>query len=429
MNESPESLESSESPESSEAHNSYELLEIQKYVKNLYYPYEKLLPKEESFKVVSNGHGVSLLNNVKYVYQCNYKKAKHFGIYAINRTQMNISHSLTSHYSLCARIHSRRFDFISAYQYWTENCDDIISKCSENLSKYSDQYTKEELPKEYNGIKSSFNFIGLQNECALSLYRLGIPSLFPSNFMVKFLEDQINLKMIPNVSSKNQLKILDISAGWGDRLLGACSMNAVYSGCDPNSLLTSCYERMICEFGTQNKQKVFELPFEDFDTDDKFNCLFTSPPFFDLEIYSNEPTQSSEKYTTLDSWLNDFLYVCLKKSDGFLLNGSMIYLHLNDINVKGQFLNGKRISDDRILNYVEITIKWIMSNLKWKFLGNYGFVVQDTKNKESETQETRNEKNKNLLKPTQFIKNYKEGMRCNKNGEIMTQPLWIFKKY
>ena len=40
----------------------------------------------------------------------------------------------------------------------------------------------------------------------------------------------------------------------------------------------------------------------------KYNILYTSPPFFDLEIYSNEETQSNNRYKELDTWLDKFLF-------------------------------------------------------------------------------------------------------------------------
>lgn len=40
---------------------------------------------------------------------------------------------------------------------------------------------------------------------------------------------------------------------------------------------------------------------------------FTSPPYFDCEKYSNEPTQSYIKYSTKESWINGFLYKMFKE--------------------------------------------------------------------------------------------------------------------
>jgi hypothetical protein len=130
----------------------------------------------------------------------------------------------------------------------------------------------------------------------------------------------------------------------------------------------------------------------------------------------------------LDKWLNDFLKVCLAKADSYLEKGAYIYLHLNDIDVKARYENGLKVTEDRVLNYVEHIVKYVSDKFNWRFIGNYGFAIKSEEDKESETSETRSEKNKKLLVPTRYVKTYKSGIRCNAKGEMLTQPIWFFIK-
>ena len=60
---------------------------------------------------------------------------------------------------------------------------------------------------------------------------------------------------------------------------------------------------------------------------DSLDLCFTSPPYFDTEKYSDEPTQSYKKYPTKGDWINGFLkttvdncYYGLKPGGKMLLN-------------------------------------------------------------------------------------------------------------
>ena len=406
--------------------------EIISYLKTIEYPYEKLPLEEICYMTLKNCEGVQFIDDKNYIYLSNYKcPKKHLGLYILNRHAMNTCHSLSSYYTIQERIHSRRFDGISPYQYWNENKDIVIEKCLIQLKKYDYTHIKEELPYEFGGVNSTVNHMGLQHECALALFRTGMPASFPSNLVVKVINDHYKTY---------KAKILDISAGWGDRLLASCILDSYYLACDPNSKLSIPYNKIIEKYGHKNKQFVICSPFEDIDVTEvikehgKFNCLFSSPPFFDLEIYSTESTQSSERYKTIDIWIEKFLFASLLKCNDLLEKDAYIFLHLSDINVKGDHKDHKDHKGDHKdhkgdhkINYVEKTIKYA-ETLNWEFIGNYGFAVKDKEDKESETYETRQQKNKHLLKPTHFIKKYSNGIRCNDKGSILTQTLWVFKK-
>ena len=389
------------------------LEEIKSLMFKLDYPSEKYPDVLKAFNFIKESKGVDFIDTGTYAYLSKFKKCKRLGVFTIDRDSLAIANSMAGRFTMLQHVKSRRCDYISAYDYWQKNKSEVIELAVQQLHKYKDDYSPDELPLELNGSGSQ---IALEHECAMALVRIGMPASFPANLMVFMIGDI------------EKLSILDISAGWGDRLIAACSMNARYVGCDPNTALTPAYDKIIKEYGN-GTQVIHSIPFEDFNyIGEKFNCLYSSPPFYDLEIYSTEQTQSSERYKSLEMWLNDFLKVCLAKADNYLLKGAYIYLHLNDIDVKARYENGVKVTEDRVLNYVEHIIKYVSENFKWRFVGNFGFAIKSGEDKESETSETRIEKNKKLLVPTRYVKTYKNGIRCNGKGEMLTQPIWFFIK-
>lgn len=149
-------------------------------------------------------------------------------------------------------------------------------------------------------------------------------------------------KLFPE-SSLSSLKVLDPSSGWGDRMLASAAMNVrVYDGFDPNLNLLNPYKEIIDFIGNVSNTScsIKHIPFEDaiFEKEvmkysdliniiqeNHYDVAFTSPPYFSLEVYSEESTQSSSRYKTYDDWLH-FMYTpylrnCLravKRKEGFV---------------------------------------------------------------------------------------------------------------
>ena len=73
---------------------------------------------------------------------------------------------------------------------------------------------------------------------------------------------------------------------------------------------------MIEMFGGTNKNNynINYKPFEKANIyEDKFDLVFTSPPYYKLEIYNNDKKQSVFKMNDENSWLNKFMYPSLQK--------------------------------------------------------------------------------------------------------------------
>lgn len=132
-------------------------------------------------------------------------------------------------------------------------------------------------------------------------------------------------------------RILDPSAGWGGRLLGAAANKRVktYHGVDPNPDLVKPYNEMIEFLRKQGVTKRLKLINDDFLTTkikkDYYDTVFTSPPFYDYEIYSSDEKQSIHGVKTLEEWINKFLYPYLAKLYKVLKVGGYVALYVIDI--------------------------------------------------------------------------------------------------
>jgi hypothetical protein len=138
--------------------------------------------------------------------------------------------------------------------------------------------------------------------------------------------------------NKPHKRVLDISAGWGDRLLAALSKNLEsYLAYDPNTALQSGYKEMIDEFIANDEEKehyqVVGAPFETAESNLRgktFDLIFTSPPYFDLEVFTTEGEQSIISHSTFDKWMVHFLFQSLYLAwDTLAADGNMV-IHIDD---------------------------------------------------------------------------------------------------
>jgi hypothetical protein len=106
---------------------------------------------------------------------------------------------------------------------------------------------------------------------------------------------------------KEDSVVLDYSCGFGTRLIGlmACGFkNVKYIGYEPN---TETYNNLI----TMSKYFGFNVDIkccgsEDEVFIDKVDFAFSSPPYYDAEIYCNEASQSINKFPEYNDWLNGY---------------------------------------------------------------------------------------------------------------------------
>jgi len=110
--------------------------------------------------------------------------------------------------------------------------------------------------------------------------------------------------------------VLDPCAGWGGRMLGTVSYGADYIAFEPNTTTYNNLMKIVDFLGINNKVTLicddarnmlkYNLP--------KVDMVLTSPPYFDLEVYTHEDTQSITNTTSYQDWADSFLREIIKLS-------------------------------------------------------------------------------------------------------------------
>ena len=101
-------------------------------------------------------------------------------------------------------------------------------------------------------------------------------------------------------------RVYDYSAGYGGRLLGITTSNMRYdyTCIDPN---TETVDRLnYLNSLVANPGTVIQSVSEEYQPED-MDLAFSSPPYFNLEKYSDEETQCMVRYTTLDEWFEGYV--------------------------------------------------------------------------------------------------------------------------
>jgi hypothetical protein len=140
--------------------------------------------------------------------------------------------------------------------------------------------------------------------------------------------------------------VMDFSMGWGDRLAGFyASMNTeLYVGVDPRREnhpiyreQADYYDGLLTMFESEKQVRFICEAAEDFYFDgyeDTFDIIFTSPPYFNIERYGDDETQSWVRYKDIDSWNYQFLQKSLDNMLPTLKSGGKLCVNISDVNAK-----------------------------------------------------------------------------------------------
>lgn len=172
-------------------------------------------------------------------------------------------------------------------------------------------------------IGKAFLTTGICNDQALRAMLRTAGAQMPSNF------NPAIVRWIYSNFSDRGARILDPSAGWGGRALAAAATpHRHYIGIDPHLAAIEGNRQMIKDLQEINPQITTTHEFivgcaEDVMPDltsDSFDLIFTSPPYFDVEKYSDEPGQSYLKHGSngYSGWLEGFLEPVLKECNRLL---------------------------------------------------------------------------------------------------------------
>ena len=192
---------------------------------------------------------------------------------------------------------------------------------------------------------------------AFQIFRLSLNSQPAVNFpplTARLLYE----KLTDHIEQDEPLNIYDPSAGWGGRILGAMASKKRihYIGTDPNTdnyideLGKSRYEYVADFFNEhgletnpfweeeKNTYHVFQEGSEhignhpDFQQyKGKLDMVFTSPPYFDREQYSDDDEQSFKAYPMYHDWRDNFLKPTLTNAYESLRNDRYLLWNIADI--------------------------------------------------------------------------------------------------
>ena len=197
--------------------------------------------------------------------------------------------------------------------------------------------------RTWNNEKFMFTLMG-------SLFTLKVPKVNKSVLRTcislrKYICSQFKPNVAKGIYDRYKCKnVLDFSAGWGDRLCGFYSSEygELFVGIDPRKENHPIYEQQ-AEFYKKHQtffenEKRHELicePAEDADLskyEGMMDIVFTSPPYFNVERYSHDDTQSWVRYKNIDVWNKNFLQKSVKKAWNCIRKGGILMVNISDVN-------------------------------------------------------------------------------------------------
>jgi hypothetical protein len=127
--------------------------------------------------------------------------------------------------------------------------------------------------------------------------------------------------------------VLDPCMGWGGRLLGAVSQKVPhYIGIDLNVNLKEAYQSMVQtlnELTNLDKLTKVDLHFCDavgFDYSTlKYDMIFTSPPYFNIELYSHTNKKTKQE------WVDQFYKPLFQNTFQYLLVGGWMCINVSKV--------------------------------------------------------------------------------------------------
>ena len=135
--------------------------------------------------------------------------------------------------------------------------------------------------------------------------------------------------------------VFDPSMGFGGRLIGFIASHcSTYVGTDPAKLQYEGNSKLVADLMPKKKKAILVMsPVEDWNEKPwtgKVDLVFTSPPYFCKEKYSEEPTQSWKRYTEFDGWLEGFMRPMIKKARNVLKPKGILGINVQDVKMKQQ---------------------------------------------------------------------------------------------
>lgn len=160
-----------------------------------------------------------------------------------------------------------------------------------------------------------------------------------ANFPPKEARD-IYFRYFPNalIDSTEKLNCLDTSCGFGSRMSSVLLSGHNYFGIDPNielqGKLMECAkfyydngfidENQSCSLYTQGSELFID------ELEGMIDVSFTSPPYFNLEKYSDDESESTKHYDNYELWLEKFAKPTIKNTYKYLKVGGYAMINIKN---------------------------------------------------------------------------------------------------
>lgn len=157
-----------------------------------------------------------------------------------------------------------------------------------------------------------------------------------AQFPVKNVKRVISL-LYPNHDwFDDALNYHDASCGFGMRMIGSILDNCNYYGTDPNkelfNKLNELYNFTKKYFNCGNidircqGSEIFIPEWEN-----KMDISFTSPPYFNIEVYSRDNYASTKNYNNYDNWIKEYVVPTLDNTVKYLKNSGYLCINIKNI--------------------------------------------------------------------------------------------------
>ena len=251
--------------------------------------------------------------------------------------------------------------------------DDVLQLTKDQVEKWKDKMSYRH--------HSTFDIDNMPDDkvYAIRIYKQG-RKVFPAgfkSFRIGYIQPAVNFppmtakylyeRFTEDIKDQEVINIYDPSAGWGGRILGAMGVRddrrIHYVGTDPNpdnfidggsyskyASVADFYNTKTYRgnpfFSETNTYEIFQEGSEvvhvhpDFKKyKGKLDLIFTSPPYFNREAYSEDENQSYKKFgSSYDSWRHGFLAPTLETCAKYLKPGRFLLWNVADVLVSGKYL-------------------------------------------------------------------------------------------
>lgn len=158
--------------------------------------------------------------------------------------------------------------------------------------------------------------------------------------------------------------VWDMSGGWGGRLLGAIASGVnTYIATEPSMDACVGLVELGTDYGTELNLEIHRKGSENYlPWKNSLDLCFTSPPYFDLEKYSDDPEQSYLKFPKREQWLEGFLRPTIENCHHGLKPDGVMAINIADIKGNELEVDMVRIAEESGFKLIE-TLKLALSNI------------------------------------------------------------------